>query len=341
MQCKDVIITDTLDVQLKVVPKQENIADWKHLSDVEFPDIDCNGIELLIGADNPAAFITDEIRVGGPDEPWAFKYKLGWALMGPTNRDQQTGIDVHLLQHSEAQSEENLLSEEIYRFFKDDGLGVVTDTSRTMSFEDKKAKKIMEDSVSMLNGHYEVGMLWKDEDIRLPNNHRMALKRLEYLKARLQKDENLLYQYRKKIDEYVAKGYATKLTTDEAATTSSKTWYLPHHPVFHPNKPGKVRIVFDAAAKFEGTSLNDNLLHGPNLANNVVDVLLRFRQEKVAVMADIQEMFHQVRVPEDQRDSLRFLWFSPNLNDPPDRYSMNVHIFGAKDCPSIANFALK
>ena len=87
--------------------------------------------------------------------------------------------------------------------------------------------------------------------------------------------------------------------------------------------------------------MNDNLLHGPNLANNVVDVLLRFRQEKVAVMADIQEMFHQVRVPEDQRDSLRFLWFSPNLNDPPDRYSMNVHIFGAKDCPSIANFALK
>jgi hypothetical protein len=183
-------------------------------------------------------------------------------------------------------------------------------------------------------------MLWNDEDIRLPNNHRMALKRLEYLKTRLQRDENLLHQYRKKIDEYVTKGYATKLTTDEAATTSSKTWYLPHHPVFHPNKPGKVRIVFDAAAKFEGTSLNDNLLRGPNLANNVVDVLLRFRQEKVAVMADIQEMFHQVRVPEDQRDSLRFLWFSPNLNDPPDTYYTNVHIFGAMDSPSIANFAL-
>jgi hypothetical protein len=42
-------------------------------------------------------------------------------------------------------------------------------------------------------------------------------------------------------------------------------------------------------------------------------------------------MFHQVRVPEDKRDSLRFLWFSPNLNDPPDTYYMNVHIFGAKD----------
>lgn len=52
-------------------------------------------------------------------------------------------------------------------------------------------------------------------------------------------------------------------------------------------------------------------------------------------------MFHQVRVPEKDRDSLRFLWFSSNLEDAPETYCMNVHIFGAKDSPSIANFALK
>jgi hypothetical protein len=79
----------------------------------------------------------------------------------------------------------------------------------------------------------------------------------------------------------------------------------------------------------------------PNLANDMIDVLLRFRKEKVAVMADIQEMFLQVKVPIEQRDSLRFLWFAPNLNEPPETYRMNVHIFGAKDSPSIANFALR
>ena len=110
--------------------------------------------------------------------------------------------------------------------------------------------------------------------------------------------------------------------------------------MFHPAKPGKLRVVFDAAAKYEGTSLNDNLFHGPNLANDMIDVLLRFRKEKIAVMANIQEML-QVRVPLDQRDSLRFLWFTPNLDEPPETYRMNVHIFGAKDSPSIANFALQ
>ena len=200
---------------------------------------------------------------------------------------------------------------------------------------------MMEETVSLENGHYEVGMLWKDEDVKLPNNRHMALKRLEYLKSRLQKDETLHQKYQTKIEEHVSKGYATKLKTEEEVTTSARTWYLPHHPVFHPAKPEKLRVVFDAAAKYEGTSLNDNLFHGPNLANDMIDVLLRFRKENIAVMADIQEMFLQVRVPLDQRDSLRFLWFTSNLDEPPETYHMNVHIFGAKDSPSIANFALQ
>ena len=73
----DVIVTDALDVQLKVVPKRENVTKWNHLVDIEFPDVECEGVELLIGADNPVAFITEEIRAGKSEQPWAFKYKLG------------------------------------------------------------------------------------------------------------------------------------------------------------------------------------------------------------------------------------------------------------------------
>ena len=70
-----------------------------------------------------------------------------------------------------------------------------------------------------------------------------------------------------------------------------KIWYLPHDPVVNPNKPGKVRRVANAAAKFRGQSLNSNLITGPDLLNNLVGILLRFRENPVAILSDIEGMF--------------------------------------------------
>ena len=57
------------------------------------------------------------------------------------------------------------------------------------------------------------------------------------------------------MEDYIANGYAIKLSEEEASFTKERTWYLPHHGVINPNKP-KVRIVYDAAAVYGGTSLN-------------------------------------------------------------------------------------
>ena len=73
-------------------------------------------------------------------------------------------------------------------------------------------------------------------------------------------------------------------------------WYLPHNLVTNPNKPGKVRRVCNAASKFRGESLNSNLLTGPDLLNNLFGVLLRFREDPVAVLSDIEGMFMQITV---------------------------------------------
>ena len=119
-------------------------------------------------------------------------------------------------------------------------------------------------------------------------------------------------------------------------------WYLPHHPVFHPQKPGKIRVVFDCSAKFKGTSLNDQLLQGPDLTNGLVGVLIRFRQEPVAMVADVEGMFHQVRVAPDDCQALRFQWWSDDdLSKEPTDFQMLVHLFGATSSPSCASFSLK
>ena len=121
---------------------------------------------------------------------------------------------------------------------------------------------------------------------------------------------------------------------------SEREWYLPHHPVVNPKKPGKVRRVLNGAAKFHGASLNKSLLTGPDLLQNLIYVLLRFRQHPFAVSTDIEGMFLQVGVLPCDQPSLRFLWREdPTSNDVVHQYTR--HIFGAKDSPTCANYALQ
>ncbi|VDI29007.1 Hypothetical predicted protein [Mytilus galloprovincialis] len=89
-------------------------------------------------------------------------------------------------------------------------------------------------------------------------------------------------------------------------------WYLPLFGVYHPKKPDQIRGVFDSSAKCNGVSLNSVLLTGPDLTNDLLGVLLRFRKEMVAVTADVQHMFHCFVVRKDHRNYLRFLWHKDN-----------------------------
>ena len=121
---------------------------------------------------------------------------------------------------------------------------------------------------------------------------------------------------------------------------SDKECYLPHHPVINPNKPGKVRRVLNGAAKFHGTSLNKSLLTGPDLLQNLIHVLLRFRQHQFTVSADIEGMFLQVGVPHCDQPSLRFLWREDATTNVVE-YQYTRHIFWAKASPTCANYALQ
>jgi len=118
--------------------------------------------------------------------------------------------------------------------------------------------------------------------------------------------------------------------------------YIPHHGVYHPQKPGKICVVFNCLARFQETSLNDHLLTGAELTNTLVGVLYRFRKGPVAIMCDIERMFHQFHVKAEDQDYLRFLWWeNGNLEAKPSIYRMKVHLFGAASSPGCANYGLK
>ena len=131
------------------------------------------------------------------------------------------------------------------------------------------------------------------------------------------------------------------MPTDELQPGDRQVWYLLHHPVTHPLKPEKVRVVFDCAAQFAHTSFNRQLLQGPDLTNSIVGVLTRFPQEFVGLVADIQAMFHQVRVEPRDCDALRLLWWPGDLSAELTEYRMVKHLFGTTSSPSVVNLCLK
>ncbi|XP_045210548.2 uncharacterized protein LOC123561953 [Mercenaria mercenaria] len=210
----------------------------------------------------------------------------------------------------------------------------------SMSVEDKRALGLMDSTLSFVNGHYEMGLPWRQDDASLPNNLTLAHARLHQLKRKLSRDNVLHEMYTKTVTNYIDKGYAKEVTNE--GSNSKRIWYLPHHPVTNVNKPGKVRVVFDCAAKYKDISLNSQLIQGPDMMNSLVGVLTRFRQEQIAISADIEAMFHQVRVCEKDCDALRFLWWpGGNMSKTPKTYCMRVHLFGATSSPSCAAYALK
>ena len=319
-------------------PSQVLRSEWKHLEGLGISDIAADEVQLLIGLNVPEAHLQLDSISGQPDQPFAIRTCLGWSLMGVAARakgqEQQARVNLTLSLH-------RTLGEQIESFWRTESFGCAHKDMSTSSIEDRRAMVQLDTTTRLVDGHYEVGMLWRNPNTQLPNSISVARRRFNALNKRLCNDEDFSNLYRENMNTYIERGYARKLMCHEVECLSPHTWYIPHHGVTHPNK-AKLRIVFDAAAKSNGVSLNDNLMTGPDLLNSLFGVLQRFRLGSTALMADIEGMFHQVRVPKEDSDALRFLWKeAPKQPGAPDVYAMTVHIFGAADSPCCANYALR
>ena len=153
---------------------------------------------------------------------------------------------------------------------------------------------------------YRVGLPWKTAHPALPNNYEMALRRLENTEKRLKRSTDIASSYSQCIEQYIEKGYVTKIQEPEQSTAR---WYLPHFPVLRPEKDTtKVGIVFDASARYEDQSLNDVIFQIPKLQRDLFDVLLRFRRQPVAVVCAIAEMYLRIGIAHEDQPFHRFLW---------------------------------
>ena len=211
-----------------------------------------------------------------------------------------------------------------------------TDTETPYSVEDTRFLAIVNSRIRQQeDGHYVLPLPFKNVDRPvLPCNSRVALQRLGKLKSKFMRDKKYFHDYCKVIDKLLSQGHASLVLPNSSMNNLGHTWYLPHHGVYHLRKKDKLRVVFDGSSRYQGASLNERLLTGPDLINSLTGILLRFRKEIVAFSVDIAEMFHQFVVDETYRDYLRFYWYINNdISQKPSVFRMNRHIFGSTSSP--------
>lgn len=250
---------------------------------------------------------------------------------------QSFEINEDLLMYHSSFSTDNALTDLVKEQFRLESYGLVD--KEKLSQDDLKALEIMESTLKKIDGGYEIGQLYKYPNMPMPTNvsKSVAKKRLEHVEKRMDNDHDFANAYIQKIEDYVKKGYARKLESNEIAE-STKTFYLPHFGVYNPNKPGNFRLVMDAKVKCGRYSLNDLLLQGPDFVPNLISIIWRARLKPICYVADIQEMFHRIKIRPEDQDSQRFLFRGTDRQREPDVYVMEAMIFGAKSSPSMAQY---
>ena len=265
--------------------------------------------------------------------PFAVRLPIGWVLSGPLPSSSclvSTCFKANMEQDWE-------LASQVKPWYDMESYGAPKQVD-PRSAADARALDIFENTTVHNGKRYDVKMPWAEDNIELPNNYFSALVQLKSLEKHLTKDQALREKYSNTIKEDLDKGYVVRVKdAHKGESRSDREWY---HPVVNPNKPGKVRRVLNGAAKFHGASLNKSLITGPDLIQNLINILLRFRQHPFAVSADIEGMFFQVGALTCDPPSLRFLWREdPTSNVVVHQYKR--HIFGAKDSPTCANYSLQ
>ena len=324
------------------IPKRPDINRWHYLQNIVIPEIDSD-IELLIGTNASKVIEPWEIINSQGEGPYAVRPLVGWVINGPLKENksiiptEHPSARVNRITVDSVTDLEKLLVSQYNTDFNEKA----SEEKRELSVEDKRFIEIMNSSAVLKDGHYNLDLPFRQKKVQMPNNRQIALQRLQSLKRKFKKNESFYKEYKDFVNDVLAEGYAEVVPQEEKEGIKGRTWYIPHHGVFHPRKK-TLRVVFDCGAEYQGVSLNSELLQGPDLTNSLVGVLLRFRSEPIALMADIKSMFYQVKVSKADIDFLRFLWWpNADYDQEPLDYRMLVHIFGAASSPSCASYALQ
>ncbi|UYV72737.1 hypothetical protein LAZ67_10000469 [Cordylochernes scorpioides] len=292
------------------------------------PDIgkDDMEIEILLGCDVLGSIFMMKSCVLS-NGLTASQTRFGWTLMG----ECQPGSDVSLAHHVTTMT---ISESSITNLWNLDVLGIM-DTIEVKQRDQRDALarrhflKTVQHSVS---GRYVVSLPWTVEKAKIADNREVAMKRLEQTTKKLI-SLNLYEDYDDIFRGWLDDGIIEKVPAEQH---DAEAFYLPHRPVVKLSSgTTPIRPVLDASSKvYRSPFLNDCLEKGPNLIEMIPNLMLRFRNGKFGVVADIKKAFLQIEVNERERDYLRFLWYSQN-REKTEVFRHRRVVFGVNCSPFI------
>lgn len=302
----------------------ENIS---HLQGLNLADPELRSarpVELLLGSDYTDSILLHDNIKGPQGTPVAINSIFGYLLNGRISHGNLGQISTNL---STCQ-----LDRKLQKFWE---LESIPEHPHLTKDEQRCESIFVETHTRDESGKYTVSLPFKENSPPLGESRAIALSRLNKLEARLSRDPALRENYNKCLQEYLDLGHMEPVTG--SANSDATPYYIPHHCVVKKSAAtSKHRVVFDASCKStSGRSLNDNLLTGQKLHQDISEVLLKYRLHKIVFTADIKMMYRYIGLAQEHRDFHRILWrFSPH--DPVQEYRLCCVTFGVASAPFLA-----
>lgn len=288
-------------------------------------------IDMLLSADVFWSILSNEQISLGKDKPILNNTKLGWLVSGSLTFNRHNSI--HKSFHCSIV--ETDIQNQLNRFFELESVPSVPQISKE---EHECEQHFKNTTTRQEDGRFVVQIpLTKSPEV-LGNSYDQAVTRFHSLERKFIRDPKFKIQYCAFMQEYIDLGH---MSLNENINADPHSYYLPHHGVIRESSlTTKLRVVFDASAKTtSGISFNNIQQVGPVVQDDLINILIRFRQHKYVVTSDCEKMYRCCLVKEDQRCLQQILWRldpSQKLNS----YKLNTITYGTAAAPYLATRCL-
>lgn len=317
--------TVSFDRQSMQIPNEIMLADPQfHIS---------HEIHMLVGANLFWEILLSGKMSLGSNMPYLQETKFGWIASGAMVHSKVSTASTCCFNTTQIINNDSL-SKILTRFWEVEE----PHSTNSWSLEEKQCENHFVNTYSRdQTGRFIVRIPLNSSVHQLSDSRQLALRRFFSLENKLGRSSSVADQYKVFMHEYMTLGHMTPIEND----TSSFGYYIPHHAIIKESISTKLRVVFDASMKTStGISLNDCQLIGPVVQNDLLSILLRFRQYQFVLVGDIKMMYRQIWIDPQDRHLQRIFWRS-SVSEPLQTYELATVTYGTASAPFIATRCLK